>query len=72
MNSISSSVLNQCNYDLVKILANYEWMPCGYGTKRVEHKSAYMGLLKDLGLLNIFELSIAGANQTANMNQRER
>jgi hypothetical protein len=34
INSISSSELNQCNYDLVKILENYEWMPCGYGNLR--------------------------------------
>ena len=53
INSVSGSELTQCNIDLVKILDNYEWMLCGYGTKRVEHKSAYMALLKDLGLLNI-------------------
>lgn len=53
INSISSSALAQCNIDLVKILEYYEWMPCGYGTNRAEHKSAYVALLKDLGLLNI-------------------
>lgn len=47
INFISSSELNQCNYDLVKILENYEWMPCGYGNLRQLNKlKAKMLLLK--------------------------
>ena len=35
---ISRGVLTKCNIDLVKILENYNWMPCGYGRLRQINK----------------------------------
>lgn len=50
-NSISSGKLTQCNIDLVKIMADYEWMPCSYGTARNQNKTAHSQLLRNLRLI---------------------
>ena len=50
-NSISSRKLTQCNIDLVKIMANYEWMPCSYGTARNQNKTAHSQILRNLRLI---------------------
>ena len=50
INSVSSSELTQCSIDLMKILANYEWMSCGYGQKRlINHHDTY-SFLKRLNI----------------------
>ena len=50
INSISNSELTQCNIDLMKILDNYEWMPCGYGQKRLINYHVTDNFLKRLNI----------------------
>ena len=50
INSISSSALTQCHVDLKKILHDYQWMPCGYGSLRQLNKSKTELLLSKLQL----------------------
>ena len=49
--SVSSSELTKCNIDLKKILNDYEWMPCGYGTLRQRNKWRTKILLSKLDLV---------------------
>ena len=51
INSVSGSELTQCNIDLVKILENYEWMPCGYGNLRQLNRSKTKMLLSKLQII---------------------
>lgn len=53
INSISSSELTQCSIDLVKILENYEWMPCGYGTSRKTKADKAKQVLESLQPINL-------------------
>ena len=50
INSISSSALTQCHVDLKKILHDYQWMPCGYGSLRQLNESKTELLLSKLQL----------------------
>jgi len=50
INSISSSELTQCKVHLEKILSNYNWMPCGYGTARARNRSQSEHALATLNL----------------------
>jgi len=50
MNSVSISELTQCNIDLMKILANYEWMSCGYGQKHLINYHDTYSFLKRLNI----------------------
>ena len=52
INFLSNSELNQCHIDLVKILENYEWMPCGYG----KHRS--VKIKEVLAFLNLLEIHL--------------
>ena len=51
MNSVSMRPLAKCNIDLVKILENYKWMPCGYGSLRQHAKWRTEILLSKLQII---------------------
>ena len=50
INSGSNSELTKCSIDLEKILSNYNWMPCGYGTARARNRSQSEHALATLNL----------------------